>query len=51
MQLRESSGAEINVNGNNRSRQADRLVIVDNNVQQTQLIAFSIVTANRPYSS
>jgi len=30
---------------------SDRLAIVDNNSRRTQLIAFRVVTANRPYSS
>lgn len=51
MQLRESSGVGINVNGNNQSRRADRSVIVDNNARRTRLIAFPVVTASRSYSS
>lgn len=51
MQLRESSGIEINANSNNRSRQADRSVIVDNNARRTQLIVFPVITASRSYSS
>jgi len=30
---------------------SDRLAIVDNSARRTQLIAFRVVTANRPYSS